>query len=72
MPDGVTIATFLSISISVGMIAVCGIIANIICDDINDFYADSMKELKAFKVRNISLIVVQRKLIKNPSYIGKI
>ncbi|EYB96237.1 hypothetical protein Y032_0152g2877 [Ancylostoma ceylanicum] len=50
MPDGATVATFLSISISVGMIAVCGIIANMICDDINDFYADSMKELKAFKV----------------------
>ncbi|ETN80601.1 nematode cuticle collagen domain protein [Necator americanus] len=50
MPDGATVATFLSITISVGMIAVCGIIANIICDDINDFYADSMKELKVFQV----------------------
>ncbi|CAJ0604395.1 unnamed protein product [Cylicocyclus nassatus] len=50
MPDRVTVATFLSISVSVAMIAVCGIIANLICDDINDFYADSMKELKAFQV----------------------
>ncbi|VDL77582.1 unnamed protein product [Nippostrongylus brasiliensis] len=49
MRDGATVAVFLSITISAGMIAVCGIVACLICDDINDFYNDSMKEMVAFK-----------------------
>ncbi|KJH52676.1 nematode cuticle collagen domain protein [Dictyocaulus viviparus] len=50
MPDGATLATVLTISISVGMIVTCGIVAKIICSDINEFYEDSMKEFKVFQV----------------------
>uniref|UniRef100_A0A0K0D6M2 Col_cuticle_N domain-containing protein n=1 Tax=Angiostrongylus cantonensis TaxID=6313 RepID=A0A0K0D6M2_ANGCA len=50
MPDRTTLVTFCAISISIGMIAVCGIVANIICGDVSDFYDASMKEFKAFQV----------------------
>uniref|UniRef100_A0A7I4YNF1 Col_cuticle_N domain-containing protein n=1 Tax=Haemonchus contortus TaxID=6289 RepID=A0A7I4YNF1_HAECO len=47
--DRVTIATFLSVTISIAMMTACGIFAGLICGDMNEFYNTSMEEMKAFK-----------------------
>ncbi|KAK6055755.1 nematode cuticle collagen domain protein [Cooperia oncophora] len=47
--DRVTLATILSTTVSIAMMAVCGIAAIKICGDMNDLYHMSLEEIKAFK-----------------------